>query len=229
MAEPIQGEGGYIVPPPEYHRRLHELAREYGILYVADEIQTGIGRTGTMFGSQHYGIIPDVVALAKGLSSGMPLGATVAPSRIMNWGPGAHATTYGGHPISCETALVTLDLLLEGVLNNVGMIGSYIMDRLYLLQKTHRLMGDVRGKGLMIGIELVRDRETREPAIAERNRLVEKCFQKGLLLLGCGQSVVRFMPPLTIGRQEAETALAIFEESLTEVEKEKTRKSKKAG
>jgi 4-aminobutyrate aminotransferase len=165
-------------------------------------------------------VIPDIIALAKGIASGMPLGATVAPSRIMDWGRGAHANTFGGHPISCETALVTLDLLLSGILNNVSMVGNYMMDRLQRMQKSHRLIGDVRGKGLMIGIELVRDRETKEIAAKERNQVIQRCFQKGLLILGCGQNVVRLMPPLIIGRQEADTALSIFEEALTEVEKQ---------
>jgi 4-aminobutyrate aminotransferase len=227
VVEPIQGEGGYVIPPPEYHQRLRELAREYGILYIADEIQTGMGRTGRMYASEHYGVIPDIMALAKGIASGMPLGATVASSKIMDWGPGAHANTFGGHPISCETALVTMDLLLNGILDNVTMIGNYIMDRLQRIQKSHRLIGDVRGKGLMIGIELVRDRETKEMAVKERNQVVQRCFQKGLLVLGCGQNVLRFMPPLNIGRQEADTALSIFEEALTEVEKQGN--SKKSG
>lgn len=227
VVEPIQGEGGYVVPPPEYHQRLHELAQEYGILYIADEVQTGMGRTGKMTASEHYGVIPDIVALAKGIASGMPLGATVAPSRIMDWGPGAHANTFGGHPISCETALVTIDLLLSGIMNNVTMISHYMMDRLHWMQKKHRLMGDVRGKGLMIGVELVRDRETKEMAVKERNQIIQKCFQKGLLILGCGQNVIRFMPPLMIGRQEVDTALSIFEEVLTEVEKQGN--SKKTG
>src|SRR3972149_3959683 len=220
VVEPIQGEGGYGVPPPEYHSRLHELAKEYGILYIADEVQTGMGRTGKMFASEHFGVVPDVLALAKGIASGMPLGATVAPSKIMNWGPGAHANTFGGHPISCETALVTMDLLLNGVMSNVNMVGNYIQDRLQRMQKSHRLIGDVRGKGLMVGVELVRDRETKEMAIRERSQVIQRGFQKGLLILGCGQNVIRFMPPLVIGRQEVDTALSIFEETLTEVEKQ---------
>jgi 4-aminobutyrate aminotransferase len=220
VVEPIQGEGGYVVPPPEYHSRLHELAKEYGILYITDEVQTGMGRTGRMFASEHFGVVPDIIALAKGIASGMPLGATVAPSKIMNWGPGAHATTFGGHPISCETAMVTMDLLLSGIMNNVRMVGNYILDRLDRMQKSHRLIGDVRGKGLMIGIELVRDRETKEMATRERDQVVQKCFEKGLLILGCGPNVVRFIPPLTIGRTEADTALSIVEEVLTEVEKQ---------
>jgi len=229
VVEPIQGEGGYVVPPPEYHSRLHALAKEYGILYVADEVQTGMGRTGKMFASEHFGVVPDILALAKGIASGMPLGATVAPSKIMNWGPGAHANTFGGHPISCETALVTMDLLLNGVMSNVNMVGNYIQDRLQKMQKSHRLIGDVRGKGLMVGVELVRDRETKEMAIRERSQVIQRCFQKGLLILGCGQNVIRFMPPLVIGRQEVDTALSIFEEVLTEVEKQGSGSGKKSG
>jgi 4-aminobutyrate aminotransferase len=227
VVEPIQGEGGYVVPPPEYHQRLSELAKEYGILYIADEIQTGMGRTGKMLASEYYRVVPDIIVLAKGIASGMPLGATIASSKIMDWGPGSHANTFGGHPISCEAALVTMDLLLSGIMGNINLMGSYIMDRLQKMQKSHRLIGDVRGKGLMIGVELVRDRETKEMAIKERNQLVQRCFQKGLLILGCGQNVVRFMPSLTIGRQEADTALSLFEEALTEVEKQGS--SKKSG
>ncbi len=219
FVEPIQGEGGYIVPPPEFHRKLYDLAREFGILYVVDEVQTGMGRTGKMMAIEHWGVIPDIIALAKGIASGMPLGATVSQTEVMDWVPGSHASTFGGNPISCQAALTTIALLEEGLIQNAARMGAYLFEKLLELQKQFELIGEVRGKGLMIGIELVRDRETKEKAIEERNRIIQICFEKGLLILGCGENTVRFIPPLIITQSEADTALAIFEEGLRKVEK----------
>lgn len=222
FVEAIQGEGGYIVPPKHFLKALSGLAKEFGILVVVDEIQTGMGRTGKMFASDHVHFQPDVMTLAKGLASGLPLGAMVAWSPLMDvWESGAHANTFGGNPIACESALATINLLERGLIQNAEKIGTFLLGRLKVMQKAHRLMGDVRGLGLMIGIELVLDRETKEMAILERDRIVQRCFEKGLLILGCGQNVVRFMPPLLISKREAEAALAVFEEALTEVEKER--------
>ncbi len=212
FVEPIQGEGGYIVPPPEFHQKLFELARDFGILFVVDEVQTGMGRTGKMMAIEHWGVTPDIVALAKGIASGMPLGATVSQSEVMDWVPGSHASTFGGNPISCQAALTTIELLEEGLIENAARLGEYILGQLKGLQKRFPLIGDVRGKGLMIGVELVKDRETKEKAIDERSAIIQACFEKGLLILGCGENVIRLIPPLIITKSEVDTALTILEE-----------------
>ena len=218
FVEPIQGEGGYIVPPPEFHQNLFDLAKDFGILFVVDEVQTGMGRTGKMMAIEHWGVTPDIIALAKGIASGMPLGATVSQSEVMDWVPGSHASTFGGNPISCRAALTTIDLLEEGLIKNAAHIGGYILEKLKELQKRFHLIGDVRGKGLMIGVELVKDRQTREKAIEERSIIIRACFEKGLLILGAGENVIRFSPPLIIAKKEADTALTIFEEVLKKVD-----------
>lgn len=217
IVEPIQGEGGYIVPPPEFHQQLKALAEKHGILYIADEVQSGMGRTGKMFAIEHWGVEPDIICLAKGIASGMPLGAIVAKSDVMNWPPGSHASTFGGNPVSCVAALETIALLEEELIENAARIGSFLMPRLRELQDRHPLIGDVRGKGLMIGIELVRDRETKERAVQESDELVQACFRRGLLLLGCGENGVRLAPPLMIDEEQAETALSILDEALTDL------------
>jgi 4-aminobutyrate aminotransferase len=219
FVEPIQGEGGYIVPPPEFHQKLYELAKEFGILFVDDEVQSGMGRTGKMMAIEHWGVVPDIVALAKGIASGMPLGATVSQSEVMDWVPGSHASTFGGNPISCRAALTTIELLEEGLTENAARVGVYLLEKLRELQKRFHLIGDVRGKGLMIGIELVKDLETKEKAIEERNKIIRDCFEKGLLILGAGENVIRFSPPLIITKREADTALTLFEEVLKKIEK----------
>jgi len=218
FVEPIQGEGGYIVPPLEFHQKLYELAKEFGILFVADEVQTGMGRTGRMMAMEHWGVVPHIIALAKGIASGMPLGATVSQTEVMDWVPGSHASTFGGNPISCQAALTTIELLEEGLVENAARIGDYILGKLKELQKEFEMIGDVRGKGLMIGIELIKDRETKKKAIEERNAVIQSCFEKGLLILGCGENVVRLVPPLIITQNEADTALTILEEVLRRVE-----------
>ena len=200
FVEPIQGEGGYIVPPPEFHQKLFKLARDFGILFVVDEVQTGMGRTGKMLGIEHWDLVPDIVALAKGIASGMPLGAMVSQSEVMTWIPGSHASTFGGNPISCQAALATIELLQGGLIRNAASMGDYILGQLRELQKRFPLIGDIRGKGLMIGVELVKDPVTKEKAIEERNRIIQACFEKGLLILGCGENVFRLIPPLIITR-----------------------------
>jgi 4-aminobutyrate aminotransferase len=218
FVEPIQGEGGYIVPPPEFHQKLFELAKEFGILFVADEVQSGMGRTGKMMAIEHWNVTPDIIALAKGIASGMPLGATVSHSEVMDWVPGSHASTFGGNPISCQAALTTIDLLQGGLIENASRLGEYLFENLIDLQERFSLIGDVRGKGLMIGIELVKDRVTKEKAIEERSAVIQGCFEKGLLILGCGENVVRFSPPLVITKKEANVALSILEEVFKKVE-----------
>lgn len=215
--EPIQGEGGYIVPPPEFHRELHRIAKKYDILYVADEVQSGMGRTGKMFAMEHFGVAPDIMALAKGIASGMPLGAMVARADIMDWEAGSHASTFGGNPVSCQAALTTIQLLEEELMANVETQGKRLMNRLRELQNSYECMGDVRGMGLMVGVELVKDRETKTRATEWRNEIIKRAFQKGLLLLGCGENTIRFSPPLTVTEEEVDTCLSIFEETVQEV------------
>ena len=217
FVEPIQGEGGYIVPPSEFHVELQKVAKKYGILYVVDEVQTGMGRTGKMFAMEHFGVEPDIMALAKGIASGMPLGAMVAKSDIMVWEAGSHASTFGGNPISCSAALTTIELLEDELMENAETRGEYMMARLRKLQNSIECIGDVRGKGLMIGVELVKDRQTKERAATWRNEVVLKAFEKGLLLLGCGENTIRFSPALTVSKQEIDVCLSIFEEVLLEV------------
>ncbi|MCH7989842.1 MAG: aminotransferase class III-fold pyridoxal phosphate-dependent enzyme, partial [Planctomycetes bacterium] len=218
FVEPIQGEGGYIVPPEGFLKRLKALTEKHGILFVADEVQSGMGRTGKMFAIEHWGIEPDIICLAKGLASGMPLGAIVAKESVMNWPPGAHASTFGGNPVSCVAALETIALLQEELIDNTQQVGAELFQGLRELQKKHRLIGDVRGKGLMLCIELVGDRESKVPAVVERDELVLSCFHKGLLLLGCGENSIRFSPPLVVDSEQVKTALSILDESLTEIE-----------
>jgi len=214
IVEPIQGEGGYIVPPPEYHPMLKKLAEKYGILYIADEVQAGMGRTGKMFAVEHWGVEPDIICLAKGIASGMPLGAIVAKSKLMVWKKGAHASTFGGNPISCRASLETIRLLEEKLIDNSKEVGNYIINRLKAIQKKSTIIGDVRGKGLMICAELVKDKKTKTKAPDIREDIIQKCFNKGLLLLGCGDSAVRFSPALIITKEASDKALEIFEEAL---------------
>lgn len=217
FVEPIQGEGGYIVPPPEFHKKLYSLAKEFEILLVVDEVQTGMGRTGKMMGIEHWGVVPDIIALAKGIASGMPLGATVSQAEVMDWVPGSHASTFGGNPISCHAALKTIELLENGLIENAAKMGEYLFEKLKEFQKRFEIIGEVRGKGLMIGVELVKDRERKIKGIEERNRIIQACFEKGLLILGCGENSIRLIPPLIITRREADLALSILEEVLRKV------------
>lgn len=211
VVEPIQGEGGYLVPPAKFHEELQRIANKYGILLIHDEVQSGMGRTGRMFASEHFGIAPDIVTLAKGLASGMPLSATVARAEIMNWKPGAHASTFGGNPVAVEAALATIELLEEGLIRNAAEIGQHMLDRMKAWPHRFRFAGDVRGRGLMIGFELVRDQESKERAPELRDRLVQLAFERGLLILGCGQNSIRLCPPLVIDRDQADFAVDTLE------------------
>jgi len=215
VVEPIQGEGGYIVPPAKFFHELHRLARKHGILLIADEVQSGMGRTGKMWASDHFDFVPDILAVAKGIASGMPLGATIARADLMTWPPGAHASTFGGNPVCCAAALETIALLEEELLANAAGMGAYIMDRLKTWPARFANVGDVRGLGLMIGIELVRDRETREKAPELRERVLDMAFQRGLLVLGAGENNIRLCPPLVITRDQCDFALKTLEECLT--------------
>ncbi len=213
VVEPIQGEGGYIVPPEDFHPRLRALAHRHGILYVADEVQTGMGRTGKMFCLQHWGVTPDIVCLAKGIASGMPLGAMIAREDIMDWLPGAHASTFGGNPVSCAAAMETIAMLDESLIANAVQQGGYLRSLVDDLMERYPVIGDVRGMGLMIGIDIVQDRTTRLPDAELRDQLIADCFKRGLLLLGCGVSVIRICPPLIVDRPTCETAVAILDDA----------------
>ena len=217
FVEPIQGEGGYIVPPLEFHQELSRIARTYGILYVADEVQSGMGRTGKMFALEHFGVIPDIIAVAKGIASGLPLGAMIARADIMDWEAGSHASTFGGNPVSCQAALATIELLEEELMANASRQGEHLMMGLKNLQNSYECIGDVRGKGLMVGVELVKNRETKERAADWRNAIIQKAFYKGLLLLGCGENTLRFCPALTVTEEEIDVFLSIFEEVVQDV------------
>jgi 4-aminobutyrate aminotransferase len=214
VVEPIQGEGGYVVPAPQFHQRLRELTTRYGILLIADEVQSGMGRTGRMFACEHFGIEADIVTVAKGIASGLPLGVTSARADVMTWPPGAHASTFGGNPVSCVAALATIKLLKDGLIKNAEVVGRHLMDRLRGLKEKHAIIGDVRGRGLMIGVELVRDRVTKERATTERDAIVQAMFRRGVLLLGAGRNALRFAPPLVLTTAQADTIVEIFDEVL---------------
>ncbi len=218
FVEPVQGEGGYLVPPKEFHQELRRIADKYGILLVHDEVQCGMGRTGRMFASEHFGVVPDIVTVAKGIASGLPLSATIARADIMNWPPGAHASTFGGNPVSIAAALATLDLLEEGLVENAAAIGSYILGRAQSWPERFRYVGNVRGLGLMIGIELVLDKVTKERAPGLRDSLECMAFERGLLILGAGPNSIRLCPPLIINQQQAEFAVDTLEQCLLALE-----------
>jgi 4-aminobutyrate aminotransferase len=219
VVEPIQGEGGYLVPPVKFHEELRRLADKYGIILIHDEVQSGMGRTGRMFASEHFGVAPDIVTIAKGIASGMPLGATVAKAEIMDWTPGAHASTFGGNPVSCSAALATIELLEESLIRNAAAVGQHMLDRMRDWPERFRYVGDVRGKGLMIGFEMVLNKENKEQAPEFRNQLENLAFERGLLILGCGANSIRLCPPLVITKDQADFAVDTLEECLREQEK----------
>lgn len=218
LVEPIQGEGGYIVPPPSFFPALRELCDRHGILLILDEVQSGMGRTGTWFAIEHENVEPDVVAVAKGIASGMPLGAMIARKEVMTWPAGTHASTFGGNPVSCAAALATLRLLEDGMIANAAEEGDYLMGRLRALMVDHPVIGDVRGRGLMVGVEIVKNRENCERAPKLRGRIVDEAFLEGLLLLGAGPNTIRFVPPLNVERSAIDEAVVIFDKVLTRIE-----------
>jgi len=215
IVEPVQGEGGFIPPHRDFLPKLQELCRKHGILLVADEVQCGMGRTGKMFAFEHYGIEPDMIILAKGIASGMPISAVIAKEDVMKWNDGGHGSTFGGNPVSCASALATLRLLKSGLVENAGVVGSHLIDRLRTLQGRHAAIGDVRGLGLMVGIEVVADRATRKPAPQKRHKVIEKAFELGLLTLPCGESTIRLSPPLIAREADADKAVAILDAAFT--------------
>ena len=220
VVEPIQGEGGYVVPPDGFLPELRKLTEQHGILLIADEIQSGMGRTGRMWACEHSGVVPDILVTAKGIASGMPLGLTVARADIMNWPPGAHASTFGGNPVACAAALATIRLLEEKYIANAERMGKYILERLQSWPAKHRSVGNVRGKGLMIGIELVKDQKNREPHPKMRQQVIQGAFEQGLLVLGCGESTIRLMPPLVVEEYQADFALDVLERVIEESSKQ---------
>jgi 4-aminobutyrate aminotransferase len=212
--EPVQGEGGYVVPPPKFFEELERVAKQNGILLIFDEVQSGMGRTGRMWAADHFDMAPDILAVAKGIASGMPLGATVARADLMTWPPGAHASTFGGNPVSCAAALATIALLEEGLVENAARMGAYLMERMRTWPERFPTVGDVRGLGLMIGVELVRDRASREKAPELRDRVVQLAFERGLLILGAGDNSLRICPPLVVTRDQCDFAVETLEECL---------------
>jgi 4-aminobutyrate aminotransferase len=217
LIEPIQGEGGYLVPPPGFLAGLRELCDRHGILLIFDEVQSGIGRSGRMFAAEHWDVAPDIMTLAKGLGSGMPIGMAVAKRSIMQkWTRGAHGNTFGGNPLCCAAALATLDLVEHQYTANAARVGEHFMKKLRALAQRHEVIGEVRGRGLMIGMELVTERSSRAPARTLCDALITRAFHNGLLLLSCGQSTVRFMPPLVVSEAQIEEAVELLERSLIE-------------
>ena len=211
FVEPVQGEGGYVVPPPSFLQGLRRVCDTHGILLVCDEVQSGMGRTGKMFAVEHAGVEPDMITVAKGIASGLPLGALVARAELMHWDPGAHASTFGGNPVSCAAALATLDLLEGGLVTHAAEMGEHLRLRLTEVMARRPEIGDVRGLGLMTAVDLVTNRETRQPDHALRDAVLERAFHRGVLLLGCGESAIRFSPPLVISRAQIDRAIEIFE------------------
>jgi 4-aminobutyrate aminotransferase len=217
--EPIQGEGGYVPAPKEFLLELQRICRKHGILLVCDEVQSGMGRTGKWWASDHAGIEPDILCVAKGIASGMPLSATIARASLMDWKPGAHASTFGGNPVSVAAALATMDLLETRYIENARRVGEFLMGHMAGWPARHRIVGDVRGRGLMIGVEIVRDQKTKERAGDLREAIVDLAFEKGLLLLGAGENTIRIAPPLVIDEEQAEFAAQTLEACISEVEK----------
>jgi 4-aminobutyrate aminotransferase len=219
LVEPIQGEGGYIVPPASFFPALRELCDRHGIVMIADEVQSGMGRTGKWWAVDHWGVKPDIVLSAKGIASGLPLGAMIASRRVATWTKGTHGNTYGGNPIASAAANATIDVIeQEGLLANTREIGARITAGMRRMMDAHECIGDVRGPGLMIGVEFVKDRATREPDMAMAERVVEEAFHRGLILLECGRSVIRIAPPLNLTAAHADEGLALFESALKAAE-----------
>lgn len=219
VLEVIQGEGGYVVPPASFLRAIREIADRHGVMVIADEVQSGMGRTGRMFASEHFDFTPDILTSAKGIASGLPLSATIARADLMNWSPGAHASTFGGNPVAIAASLATIELLEDHLIENAAKMGAYLLDGLRALMDKHSIIGDVRGKGLMIGLELVKDRVTKEPYPEAMTTVEKECFKRGLITLGCGASSIRLSPPLLIDQDQCDFALKTIDEAIGSVSK----------
>jgi 4-aminobutyrate aminotransferase len=221
LVEPIQGEGGYVVPPDGFLPALRRLCDRHDILLIVDEVQSGMGRTGKWWAVDHWDVKPDIVCAAKGIASGMPLGATIARKEIMEtWAPGAHASTFGGNPVSCAAGIATFDLLQNGLIDNAAAMGNLMLAKLNDIQDRHPSIGQVRGKGLMVGVEFVRDQDERTRAPEIRNAVVDFAFEERLLLLGCGTNTIRLIPPLVVTEQDIDEALLTFEHCVARAEEE---------
>jgi 4-aminobutyrate aminotransferase len=220
FVEPIQGEGGYVIAPTAFMQELRRICDRHGILLVADEVQSGVGRTGKWWAIEHTGVEPDIICVAKGIASGMPLGLTISRAEIMDWTPGSHASTFGGNPVCIAAALATLEVIeREDLKRNAAEVGAHMLKRMGDWRAKHKLVGDVRGRGLMIGVEIVKDEKTKEYAAAERDSIVQHAFERGILLLGCGPSTIRIAPPLIVTKDEADVAMEVLEEAIASVEK----------
>jgi 4-aminobutyrate aminotransferase len=217
IVEPVQGEGGYVVPHPGFLKRLRDVTREHGILLIADEVQCGMGRTGRFFASEHFSLEPDILVTAKGIASGMPLAALIARDDVMKWNDGGHGSTFGGNPVSVAAAIATFKLLEAGLIDNAALVGAHLAAELKRRLRSVAVVGDVRGLGLMIGVEIVADGALRGPAPELREKILEEAFRRGLLLLGCGKSTIRLAPPLTIDTEDADIAARILDESIRAV------------
>jgi 4-aminobutyrate aminotransferase len=212
FVEPVQGEGGYVIAPTAFMKELRRICDKYGILLVADEVQSGVGRTGKWWAIEHTGVQPDIICSAKGIASGMPLGVMMSRADIMDWVPGSHASTFGGNPVCIAAALATLDVIeKEGLLANSGEVGSHMLKRMADWPRKHKLVGDVRGRGLMVGVEIVKDKKTKEYGAEERDRIIELAFERGILFLGCGPSTIRIAPPLVVSQDEADVAIDVLD------------------
>ena len=220
FVEPIQGEGGYVIAPTVFMQELRRICDRHGILLVVDEVQSGVARTGKWWAVEHTGVEPDIICIAKGIASGMPLGITLSRADVMDWVPGSHASTFGGNPVAVAAALATLEVIeKENLLENSAKVGKHILTRMADWPSRHKLVGDVRGRGLMIGVDIVKDQSTKDYAALERDRIVEMAFEKGVLFLGCGPSTIRVCPPLVVTNEEADVAVDVLEECITAVAK----------
>ena len=220
FVEPIQGEGGYVIAPTVFMQELRRICDRHGILLGVDEVQSGVARTGKWWAVEHTGVEPDIICIAKGIASGMPLGITMSRAHVMDWVPGSHASTFGGNPVAVAAALATLEVIeKENLLENSAKVGKHILTRMADWPSRHKLVGDVRGRGLMIGVDIVKDQNTKDYAALERDRIVEMAFEKGVLFLGCGPSTIRVCPPLVVTHEEADVAVDVLEECITAVGK----------
>jgi 4-aminobutyrate aminotransferase len=219
VVEPVQGEGGYVVPDPEFLQELRRICDQHGIVLIVDEVQSGMGRTGKLWAIEHFGVVPDIMCMAKAIGGGLPLGVTLAREDLMQWHVGAHASTFGGNPVAIAAGMKTFELLERGVMKNAAELGGYLMDRLRELKDKHSSIVDVRGLGLMIGVEFARDPQTQEPWTELRDKVVVECFNRGLVIQGAGESAIRFSPPLIIDRDQADFAVDTLEAVLQTVAK----------
>jgi 4-aminobutyrate aminotransferase len=218
FVEPIQGEGGYLVAPTEFMRELRRICDTHGILLVCDEVQSGAGRTGKWWAVQHTGVEPDIITSAKGIASGMPLGIMISKAEIMDWVPGSHASTFGGNPVCIAAALATMKILEREAIHNAAVVGDYMLKRMSAWPAKYEMVGDVRGRGLMLGVEIITDKKTKAMAGPERDRIVQLAFERGILYLGCGPNTIRLCPPLIVTKEQAEIAMDVLEECIVSVQ-----------